>query len=246
MSTWLDTAHSTPRAAAVADGFGVVFNMMLAAVDSADLDLLRRYDEQWAGTLPHAAPGRFDGELLRGAVVSGAEGPGETLSDETHGSLRALRAVYRFGLLAWILETAEREGGSPERHRAGQMLAAHFRDTAVLTYVAGKAITAAQDSRIVWWPRMLEPRERDRVVRMSFVPDLIVAYLSVLMDLLPPGSDRLDVPAEPWLEPYHSMLGMESTALGRSTRSQRSGREAEAPIRLSMMSEWVSSAGDWL
>src|SRR5205085_23928 len=69
------------------------------------------------------------------------------------------------------------------------------------TFVAGKAIAVSHDRRLSWWTFLMQPREGDRVVVMSFAPALIVAYLSMLMDL--PEQPLL---AEPWLEEFQVML----------------------------------------
>jgi hypothetical protein len=207
VSNWLDLAFGEPEPAAVAQGFGVVFRMMLAAVDAADVKLLLSYDEQWATTLPQPDYGRFD--ELSDLVASGSStlvaGAGSAAAEHKRAvreALRLLRAAYRFGLMAWILETALREGGSPELRLAAQHLAAHFPDAGVLSFVAGKAIAVSHDQRLAWWTLLLRPRESDRVIVTSFVPALCTAFMTMLIDL--PEQTLL---AEPWLEQYQSPLG---------------------------------------
>jgi uncharacterized protein len=207
VSSWLDLAFGEPQPAAVAQGFGVVFRMMLAAVDAADIRLLLSYDEQWATTLPQADVGRFDylGDVVADAHSTLIAGEGSAAEEHTRAvrdALRLLRAVYRFGLAAWILDTAVREGGSPERQLAAQHMAAHFGDIGVLTFVAGRAITVSDDRRLAWWTLLFEPREYDRVVVTSFAPALCTAYMTMLMDL--PEQPLLP---EAWIEQYQSPLG---------------------------------------
>jgi predicted enzyme related to lactoylglutathione lyase len=207
VNSWLDLAFGEPAPAAIAEGFGVVFRMMLAAVDAADVRLLLSYDEQWSTTLPRQDVGRFDylGDLIADAHSTLIAGEGSTQDEHkraVRGALRLLRAVYRFGLAAWILDTAVREGGSPERRLAAQHMAAHFGDVDVLTFVAGRAITVSHDRRLAWWTLLFEPREYDRVVVTSFAPALCIAYMTMLMDL----SEQPLLP-EAWIEQYQSPLG---------------------------------------
>jgi hypothetical protein len=213
LSRWLDSGLHDPRSRAIASGFGVVFEMMLAASDAADLNLIRRHDEEWATTLPSTDFGRFDdlSDLVVSAnstAITESDGAAEHSKHPERDGLRILRAVYRFGLLAWILDSSRREGGSPQRLAAARWFAQHFHDRSILTFVAGHAIEVSGDRRIAWWRLMMKPREGDRVVTMSFIPALITAYLSVLMDLLPlePIAEDLDLPAEPWIEEYNVML----------------------------------------
>lgn len=214
MMSWLDAANGGPRGHAVTAGFGVVFEMMLAASDAGDLDFIRRHDQEWATTLPSGEYGRIDD--LSDLVVAANSTVLTQVDGETKGSehpvrdrLRILRAVYRFGLMAWILDGSLRDGGSPSRQvAAARIFAQHFQDRSILTFVAGRAIELSGDRRLAWWSLMLKPRGEDRVVTASFVPALITAYLSLLMDLLPlePIPDELDLPAEPWIEEYNVML----------------------------------------
>lgn len=212
--SWLDAANGGVRGHAVTAGFGVIFEMMLAASDAGDLEFIRRHDREWATTLPSGDYGRID-DLSDLVVAANSTELGQ-VDGETKGAerpvrdgLRILRAVYRFGLMAWILDGSLRDGGSPgQRAAAARIFAQHFKDRSILTFVAGKAIEQSGDRRLAWWSLMLQPRGEDRVVTASFVPALITAYLSLLMDLLPlePIPDELDLPAEPWIEEYNVML----------------------------------------
>jgi hypothetical protein len=213
VSRWLDTTLKDPRGRAIASGFGVVFEMMLAATDAADLNFIRHHDQEWATTLPSTDFDRFDdlsdlAVAANSTVIAESDSGTERADHPVRDGLRILRAVYRFGLLAWILDGSRREGGSPQRLAAARWFAQHFRDRSILTFVAGRAIEVSGDQRIAWWQLMMQPRAGDRVVTMSFIPALITAYLSLLMDLLPlePIADDLDLPAEPWLEEYNVML----------------------------------------
>ncbi len=238
MSSWLDLAFGEPQPAAVAQGFGVVFRMMLAAVDAADVRLLLSYDEQWATTLPQADVGRFDylGDVVADAHSTLIAGEGSAAEEHTRAvrdALRLLRAVYRFGLAAWILDTAVRAGGSPERRLAAQHMAAHFGDVGVLTFVAGRAITVSDDRRLAWWTLLFEPREYDRVVVTSFAPALCTAYMTMLMDLpeqpLPPrGVDRA-VPEPAWRRDRACLAAEHRAVLlgGRAGRRDGQGRPVD-------------------
>jgi hypothetical protein len=213
VSSWLDAATHDPRGRGIAAGFGVVFEMMLAASDLADLDVIRRHDQEWATTLPSADFDRFDdlSDLVvtaNSTAIAQFDGAGEDADHPIRDGLRILRGVYRFGLMAWILDGSLREGGAPERLPVARFLAQHFHDRSILTFVAGRAIELSGDQRIAWWKLMMKPRGEDRVVTMSFIPALITAYLSLLMDLLPPEptSDELDLPAEPWIEEHNVIL----------------------------------------
>jgi len=213
VSSWLDTTIQDPRGRTIAAGFGVAFEMMLAASDAGDIEFIRRNDQEWATTLPSADFGRVDDlsglvVAANSTVITESEGAVERGEHSVRGGLRILRAVYRFGLIAWILEGSLREGGSPQRLATARWFAQHFHDTSILTFVAGKAIEVSGDQRIGWWRLMMRPRGEDRVVTMSFIPALITTYLSVLMDLLPPEpiADELDLQAEPWIEEYNVML----------------------------------------
>ncbi len=213
MSSWLDAATRDPRGRAIAAGFGVVFEMMLAASDLGDVDVIRRHDQDWATTLPSAEFDRFDdlSDLVIAAnstAIAQLDGAEEAAGHPVRDGLRILRAVYRFGLMAWILDGSLREGGSPQRLPAARLLAQHFHDRAILTFVTGRAIELSGDQRIAWWKLMMKPRGEDRVVTISFIPALITAYLSLLMDLFPPEptAGELDLPAEPWIEEQNVML----------------------------------------
>jgi hypothetical protein len=213
--SWLDDVYRTQRSRTVASGFGVVFDLMIAAADAEELEVLRSQDSEWASIIPSESYERFDdlSDIVRATGSDKINEP-QNHSKNSHrecsaqDGLRILRAIYRFGVIAWILEGPGRREVTPAGLDAARLLAQHFRERSILTFVAGRAIECASDRRISWWMRMLRPAGEDRVVTVTFIPALITAYLSVLMDTLPPEAveGELDVAAEPWIEEYRTML----------------------------------------
>jgi hypothetical protein len=192
-----------------------VFEMMIATVDAGDLDVLRNLDSEWASVIPSGDYRRFDdlSNIVRGTSsdrIDDQQDDGNDSRQErsVRNGLRILRAVYRLGVIAWILEGPERREVTPAGLGAARMLAEHFRERSILTFVTGHAIECASDRRVAWWMWMLRPAGKERVVAVTFIPALITAYLSILMDRLPPEpvEGELDIAAEPWIEEHQTML----------------------------------------
>ncbi len=201
MTGWLDAIHADPRSALIARGYGAAFELVLRAAELGDVEQADRYDEEWSRTLPRD-DGRVDDlEQLRVVAARRSAGEGDdgwAAPAAASDRVRLLRAVYRFGALAWLMRA--REGGrSPERAQVLRMLAAHFRDSSALAFVAGEALAVAGDRRLTWWRHLLVPKRGQRVVVASFDPTLHRAFVTLLMDAAEQGA-LSEIPPEPWIE----------------------------------------------
>jgi len=207
MTGWLEAAYRTPRSRLVASGFGGVFQLMAAAAEVGDLEAFRSHDHEWTTAIPNVEYARVDD--ITDLLPASGGGPAELgLNVAPRDGLRILRAVYRLAVIAWLLEGPGRGEIALHELAAARQLANHFRDPSVLTFVAGRAVEEASDKRVAWWKWLLKPAGEYRVVTTTFVPALITAYLSVLMDALPDGAPdaHLELPVERWIEDYRTML----------------------------------------
>jgi hypothetical protein len=179
---------------------------MVTAVEAGDLDFVRSHDRDWTTVIPNPEYSRVDD--LAGIDLHETEDD-PTRRITTRDGLRILRAVYRLATIAWLLEGPGHPDVTRGRLNGARAMASHFRDPLMLTFVAGRAIEVASDRRMAWWKWMLQPAGDFRVVAMTFIPALITAYLSLLMDVLPdePRDTQLELPAERWIEEYRTMLG---------------------------------------
>jgi hypothetical protein len=206
MTAWLDAAYRTPHARLVASGFGGIFELMVAAAETGDLDFLRSQDHEWTTVIQNPEYSRIDDLSDLYAVAAGDTKNGRDIS--TRDALRLLRAVYRLATIAWLLDGPGHPEVTKERLAGARQMATHFRDPRALTFVAGRAVDDASDRRVAWWKWMLKPAGEFRVVTGSFIPALVTAYLSLLMDAVPEGvpEPELELPAERWIEEYRTML----------------------------------------
>jgi hypothetical protein len=189
VTDWLRPLLAADRSAATAKGFGAVFTLMLTSLEAGRLDLFREQDDAWATVIARDID-RFD-DLQDVVAESRSEllNPDEPEVEERRSQvnrLRVLRAVYRFGLLAFALDPGVEDiRQRRDRNEAASFLGAHFADQSILTFVAGAAIEVAHDPRLAWQAALRRRRSENESAATNFQPALVATFVALLLDLPP-------------------------------------------------------------